>query len=197
MRLRFTATAFVALVVAAALTGCSNDPLAAQYRDGTDSNYISGQGVYKEFTPAERKAPVVFSGTADSGATISSTQYAGKVLVVNFWYAGCPPCRKEAPLLVGLAKKYDGKVDFLGVNTFDQAATSLAFGRTFGVNYPSIIDANTVSVQFAFSASVPPNAVPTTLVIDRQGRVAARISGLIRDKSILAGMIDTVVAEGQ
>jgi hypothetical protein len=87
-------------------------------------------------------------------------------------------------------------VPFLGVNISDSADVALAFAKKFEIEYPSIIDANSASVQLAFAGAVAPNAVPTTLVVDSQGRVAARISGIIRDPSILASMIDSVVAEG-
>jgi thiol-disulfide isomerase/thioredoxin len=188
---------FVALLtVSAVLAGCTSDPLAEQYADGTDTNYISGDGVYKEYAVDDRGDSVSFEGETDEGATISSEDYAGEVYVVNFWYAGCPPCRAEAPDLQQLSiDNAEAGVNFLGVNTYDQEATSLAFARSFGVTYPSILDANDVNVQFAFSASVAPNAVPTTLVVDREGRVAARWSGLLSEPSILQSMIDRVVAE--
>lgn len=185
-----------ALVAVLLLAGCANDPLAEQYRDGTESNYISGDGVYKEFAPAERGDSVSYEGVSDEGDPISSEDYAGEVYVANFWYAGCPPCRAEAADLQTLSEVYAPKgVSFVGVNTYDQAETSQAFSRKFGVTYPSILDANDVAVQFAFSGSVAPNAVPTTLVIDREGRVAARWSGLLSDPSILEAMIDRVLAE--
>ena len=196
---RFRITVALASVLAATLllTGCTSDPLADQYRDGTDSNYISGEGVYKELPVEERGDAVEFSGVSDSGDQISSDDYAGEVFVVNFWYAGCPPCRLEAPDLQQLSQDYaDDGVSFLGVNTYDQADSSIAFARTWGVTYPSIIDVNDVAVQFAFSDFVPPNAVPTTLVIDTSGRVAARWSGLISEPSILAAMIDRVLEDG-
>jgi peroxiredoxin len=185
-----------ALVSVLLLAGCANDPLAEQYKDGTESNYISGDGVYKEFEPSERGDAVSYEGISDEGNPISSEDYAGEVYVANFWYAGCPPCRVEAADLQTLSEDYASKgVSFVGVNTYDQAETSRAFARKFGVTYPSILDANDVAVQFAFSGSVAPNAVPTTLVIDREGRVAARWSGLLSDPSILEAMIDRVLDE--
>ena len=191
----------VALVVIAAavsvavLAGCTaNDPITKDINN-KDKNYVSGNGQYTEYSVAARKSPVEFSGTSDKNKTISSADYLGDVYVVNFWYAGCPPCRLEAPLLEKVATKYAGKVDFLGVNTYDQADTSLAFARSMKITYPSILDADKVAVQSAFAGSVPPNAVPTTLVIDREGRVAARWSGLIEDESTLSSLIDKVLAE--
>jgi thiol-disulfide isomerase/thioredoxin len=193
MRLR--ALAIIPFVVLA-LAGCTNDPLAQQYADGSGQGYISGNGAYTEIKPNAREAAITFTGTSESGKTVSSTDFAGKVYVVNFWYASCPPCRSEAPDLKALSEKYKD-VGFLGVNIYDSADVAATFATKFGIPYPSIIDADKGSVQLAFAGSVAPNAVPTTLVVDRSGKVAARISGLIRDKSILAGMIDTVVAEGK
>lgn len=197
MNVRARLGAFLVIpAVLLALAGCSNDPLAQQYADGSGQGYISGDGAYTEIKPNAREAAIDFTGTAESGATITAGDFAGKVYVVNFWYASCPPCRSEAPDLKALSAKYTD-VPFLGVNIFDSADVAKTFETKFGIEYPSIIDSDTAAVQLAFAGTVAPNAVPTTLVIDRQGRVAARISGLIRDKSILAGMIDTVVAEGQ
>jgi peroxiredoxin len=186
----------MAVAAVTLLAGCGNDSLAQQYEDGNTKNYISGEGTISEYAVGDRGEPVEYTATTDTGDDVDSADYLGQVVVVNFWYAGCPPCRVEAPDLQTLSETYADKgVSFLGVNTYDQAETSRAFARKFGVTYPSILDANDVSVQFAFSGSVAPNAVPTTLVIDREGRVAARWSGLLSDPSILEAMIDRVLDE--
>ena len=188
--------ALVAVALALTLTACTsaNDDLVSQYQQGGGQGFISGDGRVQEIPVDQREAAVEFSGTAVDGSTVSSADYDDTVLVLNFWYAGCPPCRAEAPDLASLAEEYT-EVPFLGVNTIDTAENALTFATKFGIPYPSIIDANTASVQLAFAGAVAPNAVPTTLVIDREGRVAARISGLIRDRSILASMIDRVLDE--
>jgi thiol-disulfide isomerase/thioredoxin len=187
-------TLAVAGVLLLALAGCTADPLAQQYEDGSGSGYVSGDGANLELPVDERGEPVEFSGEDTEGNPISSEDLRGEVYVVNFWYASCPPCRVEAPILKTLSDEYTD-VAFLGVNTKDAAAFASTFETTFGIDYPSILDADSAQVQLAFAGSVAPNAVPTTLVVDREGRVAARISGLIRDESILAAMIDRVVAE--
>ncbi|MDO7880866.1 TlpA family protein disulfide reductase [Salinibacterium soli] len=193
MNLRVLAAAgAVALLIA----GCtSNGSLEEQYADGSGQGYISGDGAYTEIPAADRGAPIVFEGVDEHGDSISSDSLAGQVYVVNFWYAGCPPCRVEAPDLAALATDYEGEVPFIGVNVTDSADVAITFAEKFGVPYPSIIDASTASVQLAFAGAVAPNAVPTTLVVDGEGRVAARISGLLRDQSILKSMVDTVLAE--
>lgn len=191
MRFRLLAAAGVFVL---ALAGCANDPLAEQYASGSGQGYVSGDGAITEIPADQRDAPIVFSGEDETGATITNDDFAGSVYVVNFWYAACGPCRAEAPDLKALSEEY-ADVPFLGVNISDSVDVATTFTTKNGLTYPSIIDANTAAVQLAFAGAVAPNAVPTTLVVDRDGRVAARISGLIRDKSILAAMIDTVVAE--
>ncbi len=185
----------VALVVVVVLGGCTTDPLAQQYQSGTNQNYISGDGAYTEIPAAKRDAPIVFSGMTQLGDAVSSADFTGKPLVVNFWYAGCPPCRLEAKDLVTMSTAYAGKVPFLGINIFDTAVGIANFMKDHSVEYPSIVDADSASAQLAFAGSVAPNAVPTTLVIDSRGRVAGRISGLLRDPLVLSAMIDRVLAE--
>ncbi|WP_375163833.1 TlpA family protein disulfide reductase [Herbiconiux gentiana] len=173
------------------LAGCSNDPLAEQYREGSDKGYIAGDGTVTEIAEANRQDPVEFTGTDENGDPISSADYAGQVLVLNFWYAGCAPCRAEAPDLEKLNAEYQGTgASFLGVNVRDQAATARSFAETYGVTYPSVVDTDG-ALQYAFAGTVAPNAVPTTLVIDTEGRVAARILGRVSEPTILDTLIKT------
>ena len=188
----------VLLVVGLVLSGCAgeSDALAEQYRAGTGQNYISGDGALTVVAPESRDEGIVFQGPLDVGGTFSSDDYEGQIMVVNFWYAGCPPCRLEAPDLEALHQEFlDEGVVFIGVNILDQAPTALAFADEFGVTYPSIMDTNDGSVRLAFSGQVAPNAVPTTVVLDQQGRVAARISGLLTEPDVLAALIRDVQAE--
>lgn len=185
-----------AVLIVLALAGCTSETLAEQYQDGSGQGYISGDGAETEIAASDRSDPIEFTGPATNGETVSSDDYAGQVHVINFWYAGCPPCRVEAPDLKALSEQYTD-VPFIGVNTTDDIAFANTFEKQFEIGYPSILDAKSNSVQLAFATAgfVAPNAVPTTLVIDREGRVAARISGLIADPAILEAMIDRVVAE--
>lgn len=189
--------AALAASTALALSGCTaNDSLATQYRSGNGQNYIAGDGTVSEYAAGNRGEPVSFTGTLQDGSTVSSKQYAGKVLVVNFWYAGCPPCRVEAPDLQSLSQKYAAQgVEFLGVNLYDSVQTAESFEKDKGVTYPSVLDRDTGSVLLAFSKTVPPKATPTTLVVDKKGRVAARILGALPGKGILDSLISDAVAE--
>lgn len=191
---------FAVMMVLASLVTVSctstSDALAEQYRDGSGANYISGDGAITVLAPESRTDSVQFEGDLDTGEFFSSSDYAGSVIVVNFWYAGCPPCRVEAADLESLHQQFlaDG-VAFVGVNIFDQAPTALTFANEFGVSYGSIMDVETGSVRLAFAGQVAPNAVPTTLVLDKQGRVSARISGVITDVDLLANIIEGVLEE--
>lgn len=192
-----------ALLAAAALalTGCTSDPLADQYRSGSGQGYISGDGAYTVIAADERDEPISWEAAPlDVGGELSSDDLAGQVYVVNFWYAGCPPCRVEAPDLEELYQQFSDEqggagVPFIGVNIRDAAAQSLAFADEFGVTYPSIIDAKSGLVRLAFAGQVAPTAVPTTLVVDAEGRVAARISGIVSEPSTLRAMISDTLAE--
>ena len=178
------------------LAGCSADPLAAQYESGTNQNYISGDGTLTLIAPDDRGDPIAYTSETDAGEPVSNTDYEGEVVVINFWYAACPPCRVEAPDLETLHQAFDGEgASFLGVNVRDQAATAANFEKEFGITYPSVIDTNDGNLLFAFAGTVAPNAVPTTLVIDKQGRVAARFLGLIEEPSTLKTIIAETIAE--
>ena len=191
--LRFAALAAVSTLV---LAGCTVDQLALDYGSGGNKNYVAGDGSVLEIAPGDRTDTIVFEGVTDAGLTVSSADYAGDVLVVNFWAGYCAPCRVEAPELEKLSQKWAGDgAAFLGVNTYDEPETSLAFARTYGVTYPSVIDAKSGAVQLAFAGTVAPSALPTTIVLDREGRVAARILGQLPAASILDAIIKTLVAE--
>ncbi|GAA1001107.1 TlpA disulfide reductase family protein [Subtercola frigoramans] len=184
-----------ALALAGLLAGCSSDTWAKQYAAGDSKQYIAGDGTVTEIAAENRGTPVSFTATTESGTSVGSSQYLGQVLVLNFWYAGCAPCRAEAPALQTLSAKYADKgASFLGVNVRDQADTALSFEKSFGITYPSVIDTDG-GVQLALAGLVAPNAVPTTLVIDKQGRVAARILGQTTEPSILDTLISGAVAE--
>lgn len=176
-------------------SACGADPLAEQYREGSGKGYIAGDGTVAEWAPAERGTPVVFDGVLENGDIIRSADLVGDVVVVNFWYAACAPCRAEAPDLEALNQQFrDADVTFLGVNVRDQADTALAFAETYGVTYPSIIDLDK-RTGLAFAGLFAPNAVPTTLVLDESGRVAARIVGRVSEPSILETLIEDVASE--
>ncbi len=193
--LRLGAGLALGVPIAATVAGCStDDPLAEQANAGDNKNYIAGDGSVTEYDPADRGEAVQFSATLFDGTEVNSADWAGDVVVLNFWYAACAPCRKEAPDLVELHNTFepDG-ARFYGVNIRDEKATAEAFERNFNIPYPSFMDKDG-SVLLAMTNYVPPQAVPTTLVLDRQGRVAARILGLAEKGTLKALISDALAA---
>jgi thiol-disulfide isomerase/thioredoxin len=181
------------LLGAGALAGCSGDE-APQDSDGVDTSYVDGDGTATEWAPEQRTDPVELAGQTMAGDAVDLADWRGAPVVLNFWYATCPPCRKEAPDLALLATELDPDgVHFLGVNHTDEPATALAFERTFELPYPTLHDSDAAGVA-ALQGLVPLQAMPSTVVLDAEGRVAARIIGLA-ERSTLKAMITTVLAE--
>ena len=184
--------AVVVGLVTVLLAGCSSDPLADQFRAGDNKNYIAGDGTVTEFALGSRPGFEAFAGITESGQVLDSAAFEGNVVVMNWWYSACAPCRAEAPDLAMLSVEFEDTVQFVGVNVRDTTETALAFDRNFGIEYPSFMDAQSGRVSLAFTGVVSPQAVPTTIVIDRDGKVASRILGRI-EPSILRTLIQTVV----
>lgn len=149
----------------------------------TSPGYVSGDGAVTEWNEGQRPGPLELAGTSFAGDEISLADYRGQVVVVTTWYAGCPPCRAEAPDLIAL-DAIDG-VSVLGVNVRDDAGTAQAFQRSFGTTYPSLDGSDGTAVA-AMQGLVAVRAVPTALVIDPEGRVAARAVGRIEPSTLLA-----------
>lgn len=177
------------------LSACAQkDSLAEQAKAGDNKNYVAGDGSVTEFAKADRTAPVALKGTLFNGNEVKPEDLKGKVTVLNFWFAACAPCRIEAPQLEALHQEFkDQGVQFFGVNLRDEKATAEAFDKTFNLTYPSFNDKDG-SVLLSVSGIVPPGAVPTTLVLDKEGKVASRVLGEI-EKSTLKALITSAVAE--
>lgn len=189
-----TAAGAAGLVLALGLlAACAPDDTNAA-DDVVGQGYESGDGSQKVWSAAERSEPVELAGTDFAGGAQDVAAWRGDVVVLNTWYAACPPCRAEAPDLVDVATEYaDQGVHLLGINGTDDAGAAEAFQRTFEVPYPSIADTDGAAIA-ALQGTVPVQAVPTTVVLDREGRVAARILG-IAEGSTLRALLDDVLAE--
>jgi thiol-disulfide isomerase/thioredoxin len=184
--------AFLILGSALSLSACASDPLADQFRSGTNKNYISGDGSVTEFQGEKSKGADWIAATFD-GQVLESKNLLGHVVVLNFWYAGCAPCRAETPDLAAIASEYEAQgVQVVGVNVRDTAETALAFARTHNLNYPSVIDIESGAVVQAYTGVVSPSAVPTTLVINAKGEITARVLGRFVP-STLRSLIDTAI----
>ncbi len=175
-----------ALVPALLLTaGCSG-------LSGTgDLQYVPGQGNVAEVAAADREAPVELSGESLQGKPVDLADLRGEVTVVNVWWSGCTPCRTEMPLLVEASQQLDD-VAFVGINTRNpDRGTAIAFEREFDVPFPSIYD-DTGAPLLAFGTRYAPQAMPSTVVLDEDGRVGALISGPIPSALTLREVVEQV-----
>src|SRR5699024_1174833 len=147
------------------LAACGTDT-SARYGSG-DSGYISGDGVATEIPPDERGEPLEVSGTTYDGEEFSAAAHRGEVIVLNVWYASCPPCRQEAPDLQALHEEFqDQGVFFIGVNVRDAAGPARAFEETYGITYPSMPDPD-ATIMYTLRGQVAPYAESSPLVLDR------------------------------
>nr|WP_051274908.1 TlpA disulfide reductase family protein [Cellulomonas sp. URHD0024] len=173
------------------LAGCGQP---ASSNDVAQQGYVSNDGSARTWAVGDRSGPVELAGTDYEGTAQDVSGWRGDVVVLNTWYANCPPCRAEAPDLVAAANDYaDQGVHLLGINHTDDAGDAQSFQTKFDVPYPSIDDADG-SATAALEGIVPINAVPTTIVLDRSGRVAARLLGVV-DPSTLRSTLDELLDE--
>jgi thiol-disulfide isomerase/thioredoxin len=172
------------------LAGCAGSASPG----GDEPGFVSGDRSIALVSPGDRQpAPVVQGARLGSDQTLSTADYSGRVVVLNVWGSWCPPCRAEAKDLEAASRETAGLAQFVGLNTKDyDPAPGLAFVRSFGVTYPQIFDPDgTVLVSLA--GKLPPNAIPTTLVIDKQGRIAARIAGAVSKITLVTVIKDVAV----
>lgn len=150
---------------------------------------MAGDGSLVVIDPAARQAAPDISGTTLDGSAFSLPALKGKVVVLNVWASWCAPCRAEAPVLEKTWKAQQGNgVQFIGLDTRDSDTSALAFLRKFDITYPNVIDRDG-ALQLRFAGTLPPEAIPSTIVIDSEGRVAARALGKVSESTLL-GMIE-------
>jgi thiol-disulfide isomerase/thioredoxin len=183
-----------ALVAAVLMTGCTTTGADEPTRNAGQDGYVGGQQVLTRVPVADRRPAPVASGVAlGSDGTVSTADYPGKVVVLNVWGSWCAPCRAEASDLQQASVETAKVAQFVGINSRDpDPAPAEAFTRAFQVTYPSIYD-NTGQVLLNFSGSLPMSTFPSTLIVDREGRIAVRITGPIT-KITLVDLIEDVAA---
>lgn len=187
----------VAAVLALTLTGCGDDPnsLEAQAKAGDRKGYVSGDGSVERIAPDRRQRPVELAGTTLDGQRWTAATSRGRVLVINVWGSWCGPCVAEAPELQQAWETLSqaGKpVDFMGIDFREDPERGAAFLKAEGITYPSLSDPSGVLI-LALQGKAP--TVPTTLVLDPSGRIAARVNGEVT-AATLTGLVDDVLAQG-
>jgi thiol-disulfide isomerase/thioredoxin len=178
------------------LAACARTGADEQTHSAGQAGYPNVPGNLRRVAPDQRKELPAVSGPALGGSkTISTQDYRGKVVVINVWGSWCPPCRKEAPDLQAASVETKDIAQFVGITSKDyDPAPAEAFVRSFKITYPSIYDPSG-KVLLAFSGDLPPSAIPSTLIIDRQGRLAVRVLSEV-SKITLVDMINDV-ADGR
>ncbi len=181
-RTRRTAARTVAVTVAIAALALTLSACSTSGDEATGNNgYVSGDGTITVIDPTDREKAPTLQGDKLGGGTLDTADYAGKTVVINVWGSWCGECRTEAEGLVEaskvLADKTDDQVAFVGLNTRDPSeAPALSYVREFDVPYPSLVDQDS-KLLLNFYGIISPSAIPSTLVIDAEGRLAAVISG--------------------
>jgi thiol-disulfide isomerase/thioredoxin len=193
---RAAAGAAMAAVLLLSAAACDGGATAQQTAVGNGSSFVAGSYGTTVYQPGVRPAAPQVTGTTLSGSRFLLSADRGAVVVLNFWGSWCTPCREEAPALGALARHFSGAdVRFVGVDIRDNVASAEAFMRTFRISYPSLNDPND-AIALDFSGTVPPAGIPTTLVIDRSGRIAARIVGAASYNGLMS-LIAQISAERQ
>jgi thiol-disulfide isomerase/thioredoxin len=159
---------------------------------GEGQGFVAGDGTGVILPPEQRGFAPVLTGTDLNGNEVDTATWQGAPGVINVWASWCAPCRAEAPELVAVAKQ-NPKVNFLGLDTRDNDDAARQFVKKYGITYPNLPDPNGQLV-LKFAGSLPPQAIPSTLLIDSQGRVAGRFLGAV-DAQELQDAIDELKAE--
>jgi thiol-disulfide isomerase/thioredoxin len=191
--LRRTAVRIAAVLAATLIVvSCARTGADEPTRSAGQVGYPTMPRNLTRIPPEQRlELPIVSGPALGSNRTISSQDYRGKVVVINVWGSWCPPCRKEAPDLQAASVETKDSAQFIGITSKDyDPAPAEAFVRSFQITYPSIYDPNG-KVLLAFAGELPPSAIPSTMIIDRQGRLAVRVLSEV-SKITLVDMINDV-----
>lgn len=181
-----------AAAVAVTLSACGSGGTSG---GSGKTNFITGKdGISTVEQGARHDAPAIDGETLD-GEKLSIDDYKGKVVVLNVWGSWCPPCRAEAPNFVKVAAATKDDVQFVGINARDpQKGPALSFEKDYGVTYPSLYDPmGKLMLRFP-KGTLNPQFIPSTVVIDRDGKIAARSQQPLNEEK-LRKMVDPLIAE--
>ncbi|MEU1708389.1 TlpA disulfide reductase family protein [Streptomyces sp. NPDC005706] len=183
----------MAAVTALTLSACGNGGTSG---GGGNTNFVTGNNGIDTAGKGERAPAPDLAGRTIDGKSLDIADYKGKVVVVNVWGSWCGPCREEAQYFAKVSKAYEGKgVQFVGINTRDTSTTpALAFEQEHGIGYPSLYDPTGKLMLRFKKGTLNPQLIPSTLVIDKDGKVAARALEALDDTALLK-MLKPVLAE--
>lgn len=183
----------VAVVVAFTARDVATDD-AVDQNNGGQFRFVEATPRGELIDPADRGAAPPFAGNLLDGDGFDSASLAGSVAVLNFWGSWCAPCRVEMPQFQAVYDEVrDDDVQFLGINVKDGDQLARAFVEDEQITFPSLFDPRG-EFSLAFR-DYPPNAIPSTILLDREGAVAAVYVGAIQDDD-LRRAIETLLAEG-
>ncbi len=160
-----------------------------------DKGYVSAEGTVRQVAPADRDQPVTLTGEDLEGRQLSLEEFRGTPVVAVVWGSWCAPCRAEAPEVVAAANELGEDAQFVGLNIRDSSPEQAqSFVRTFEVPYPSYFSPDG-RAMLAFSGTLTPNSIPSFVVLDAEGRVAASIIGELPSRLTLTDLVEDVAAE--
>ncbi|MGW2637786.1 TlpA family protein disulfide reductase [Streptomyces sp. NPDC001348] len=183
----------VAATAALTLSACGNGGMSG---GGGNTNFVTGKNGIATVPKGKRVAAPDLSGKTVDGKSLDVADYKGKVVVINVWGSWCPPCRAEAGYFAKVSKEYQGKgVQFVGLNTRDSTTTpAVAFEKSHGITYPSLYDPTGKMMLRFKKGTLNPQLIPSTLILDRDGKIAARALQALSEESLLK-MLKPVLAE--
>ena len=158
----------------------------------SEQGLMDDHGAVTELGVAERDDPVELKAPGLGGESIDLANFRGGPVVVVIWYSTCVPCRAEQPTVNSAVGSLQGTAEFVGLNVRDNSGSALRYEREFGVSYPSI-DGRDGQALLAFAGKLTPYSVPAFVVLDNEGRMAARIIGQLPSKLTLTTLVKNVV----
>ncbi|MFJ6791213.1 TlpA family protein disulfide reductase [Streptomyces angustmyceticus] len=162
----------------------------------SQTRFVQGKNGVATVKKGDRQPVPDLAGETIDGKKLDIADFKGKVVVLNVWGSWCGPCIAEAPNFAKVANETKGKgVQFVGINTRDsEKSQAAAFEEEHKVPYPSLFDpTGRLMLRFP-KGSLNPQSIPSTLAIDRHGRIAARSIGPLAEDE-LRKMITPLIAE--
>lgn len=176
------------------LAACGRDAQGSPDALVSNQNYVSPDGSVTLRDASSRQLAPSITGTTLEGDAWSIEAHRGRIIVFNVWASWCAPCRAEAPILKKVSERYKASgVDFVGLNIRDSTVAAIAFEKKFGITYASLVD-TAGELVLRFAGDLNPSAIPSTLLVDKQGRVAASILGQVTE-SLLTSLIEGLQSE--